>query len=89
MFDLEQGCTVGYYFFDNVDRQYLTEIWCSPVMTETHPDPWGDAKRPVDARGLALYPISKTDRIYMRVGLVWVLDFGWFDDEKPLSFSVI
>jgi hypothetical protein len=92
LFDLEQRCAIGYYFPDNVDRKYLTEIWCSPVMTETHANPWrdtGKSSNNEDARCLALYPISKTDRIYMRVGLVWILDFGWFDDDTEFSFSII
>jgi hypothetical protein len=92
LFDLEGRCAVGYYFPDNVDRKYLTEIWCSPVMTEAHANPWRDTgKSPnnEDARCLALYPISKTDGIYMRVGLVWILDFGWFDDHTVFSFSII
>ncbi|KAI9773272.1 MAG: hypothetical protein M1839_002184 [Geoglossum umbratile] len=98
LFDLEQRLPIGYYYPDNNDREYLTEIWCSPVMTEERiKHPWGvdsldggeQTARTVDAHCLALYPLSRTDSIYMRVGVVWVLDFGWFEGREASSFSII
>ncbi|KAH0562034.1 hypothetical protein GP486_003260 [Trichoglossum hirsutum] len=97
LFDLERGNAIGFYYPDNDNMRYLTEIWCSPVMTEEksyhgdHNNQGEIQQRPrrLDAHCLALYPVSKTDGIYMRVGMVWVTDFGWFGDHPMSEFSII
>jgi Heterokaryon incompatibility protein (HET) len=88
LFDLEQGVPVGFYYPDNIDRKYLAEIWCSPVITEERGGYPSGGHR-IDAQCLALYPLNKVDSIYMRVGFVWVQDFSWFNGLTKSLFCII
>jgi hypothetical protein len=93
LFDLKQRRALGYYFADNADRRYLTEIWCMPVMTEQRKDlksPDGEvAMRPVETRGLALLRLSEDKDVYMRVGSAWITDYSWFDGVEISTFSIV
>jgi hypothetical protein len=97
LFGLERGLAIGYYYPDNVDKRYLTEVWCSPVMTEEvipsakdrNHEEMQKLSRPVQAQCLALYPVNSAESLYMRVGFAWVRDFGWFGGCDVSSFSII
>jgi hypothetical protein len=43
----------------------------------------------VEARGVALLLLDKSERICMRVGSLWIRDAGWFDSCETESFSII
>jgi hypothetical protein len=88
LFDLEQGSGVGRYIPDNVDRRYLSEVWCSPIMTEVRKSRRGNEKQ-VQAHCLALMRIFEGSNVYLRVGVAWIMDFAWFRDCQVLSYYVI
>jgi hypothetical protein len=94
LFDLKERKSVGWYFADNIDRRYLSEAWCCPIMTEERPPRQGDKLRDgqtsiVEARGIALLLLEKNRKIYMRVGSLWIRDASWFDGCEIESFSII
>lgn len=96
LFDLEEHRTIGYYFADNMDRRFLTEIWCCPVMTEEEivqrsspSDVTQRQSSPIEARCLALVALNETKRLFMRVGNAWIKDFSWFSNCKPTQFAII
>jgi hypothetical protein len=88
LFDLEQGSGIGRYIPDNADRRYLSEVWCSPIMTEVRRWQRSNEKQ-VQARCLALIRIVEGSNVYMRVGVGWIMDFAWFRDCQVLSYYVI
>ena len=88
LFDLEQRRGVGHYNPDNLDRRYLSEVWCAPVMTEVWESP-GDKQTQIHGRCLALIPMFAGSNVYMRVGAAWVKDFSWFRDCEPTSYYII
>jgi hypothetical protein len=88
LFDLERGRGIGRYIPDNLDRRYLSEVWCSPIMTEVRRPSRGDEKQ-VQARCLALVQMFEGSNVYMRVGMAWIMDFAWFRDCQFLSYYVI
>ena len=94
LFDLNERKSVGWYFADNIDRKYLNEVWCCPIMTEERSPRQGEKLRDgqtsvVEARGVALLLLDKNERICMRVGSLWIRDATWFDGCKTESFSII
>ena len=94
LFDLKERRSVGWYFADNIDRRYLSEVWCCPVMTEERPLRQGEIQRDgqtsiVEARGIALLLLEKDMKIFMRVGSLWIRDATWFDGYQMESFSII
>jgi hypothetical protein len=95
LFDLAQGDAVGYYYPDNDNRKHLSQIWCSPLMTEESSfavldDGEEESRKPrIEARCLALYPLDEAECIYMRVGITWITDFSWFNDCSKSSFRII
>jgi hypothetical protein len=96
LLDLEDQRAVGFYFADNVDRRFLTEIWCCPVMTEEEIVQPSSASSVIrrqshltEARCIALLALNKTESIYMRVGNAWIKDFSWFRNCTPAQFSII
>jgi hypothetical protein len=88
LFDLEQRSGVGRYTADNLDRKYLSEVWCSPIMTEVRRAARENEKQ-VQARCLALLRLSEGSNVYMRVGAAWIMDFAWFRDCQFVSYYVI
>ena len=93
LFDLGKKKAVGFYFADNEDRRYLTEIWCMPIMTEQRLDLRLQehrecVTRPVEARCLALLRLSEDREMYMRVGSAWITDYSWFDGAEMSSFLI-
>jgi len=88
LFDLDTRSAIGRYTPDNLDRKYIAQIWCSPVMTEVHPASWG-RKNQIGAQCLALYPLDEARKEYMRVGFVWIHDFEWFGDCSRSDYSII
>jgi hypothetical protein len=94
LFDLAKRKSVGFYFADNADRRYLTEVWCVPVMTEQRTGYMAQkneerALRPVEARCLALLRLCEDRNIYMRVGSAWITDYSWFDAAERSSFYIV
>jgi hypothetical protein len=94
LFDLKERRSVGWYFADNTDRRYLSEVWCCPIMTEERPPRQGEKLRDgqtsiVEARGMALLLLEKNRKICMRVGSLWIRDASWFDGCEMESFSII
>jgi hypothetical protein len=94
LFDLKEGRTVGWYFADNIDRRYLTEVFCCPIMTEEQLSGHGEIllggqHRIVEVRGLALLPLDGSRKIFMRVGSLWIRNASWFDGCEMESFSII
>lgn len=94
LFDLEGRRAVGWYFADNLDRRYLTQIWCCPVMTEER-EPrhvttvlHGQLSN-TEARGLALLRLDEEKKIFMRVGSIWIKDWSWFSGSEMQPFSII
>jgi hypothetical protein len=79
LFDLEQGSGIGNYIPDNLDRRYLSEVWCSQIMTEVRRLSTGTEKQ-VQARCLALMRMDEGSNVSMRVGVAWIKDFAWFRD---------
>jgi hypothetical protein len=88
LFDLEQRSGVGRYSADNLDRKYLSEVWCSPIMTEVRWSP-RESEKQVQARCLALMRLPEGSNVYMRVGAAWIMDFAWFRDCQFVSYYVI
>jgi hypothetical protein len=88
LFDLAERSGVGRYTPDNLDRKYLSEVWCSPVMTEVRRARSGKEKQ-VQARCLALMRFSEGSNVYMRVGVAWIMDFAWFRDCQFVSYYVV
>ncbi|OAP60516.1 hypothetical protein AYL99_05518 [Fonsecaea erecta] len=88
LFDLNTRTPVGRYTPDNIDRKHIAQIWCAPVMTEVHPASRREENK-IGAQCLALYSLDLARCEYMRVGFVWVHDFGWFSDCAMSSYSVI
>jgi len=94
LFDLKERRAVGWYFADNVDRRYLSEVWCCPIMTEERPPRQGEEVRDgqvsvVEARGIALLQLDKNQRIFMRVGSLWIRDASWLGGCETDLFSII
>jgi hypothetical protein len=83
LFDLQSGIIIGKYFADNVDRKYLTEVWCVPVWSE---DRYAGEK---EAHCLALQLLDKEKWIFMRVGYAWIERFDWFADCCSSLFSIV
>jgi hypothetical protein len=88
LFDLGEGIGVGRYIPDNSDRMHLTEIWCSPIMTEVRTRSKKKEKQ-IGAQCLALFPLDRSANIYMRVGLAWIHNFGWFKDCRESSYCIV
>ncbi|EXJ67951.1 uncharacterized protein A1O5_08565 [Cladophialophora psammophila CBS 110553] len=88
LFDLNTLNPVGRYTPDNIDRRHITQIWCSPVMTEIHPASRMKENQ-IGAQCVALYPLDKERMVYMRVGFAWVHDFEWFSDCVKTSYYVV
>ena len=96
LFDLNAGHSVGYFFADNIDRRYLSEVWCCPVLVEeraslyaTEGEEANHQPLQAEARCLVLFPIGVSERVYMRVGLAWILDYEWFEDTESTVISII
>ncbi|KAE9368862.1 hypothetical protein N431DRAFT_347026 [Stipitochalara longipes BDJ] len=94
LFDLNERKSVGWYFADNIDRKYLNEVWCCPIMTEERSPRKGEKLRDgqtsvVEARGVALLLLEKNEKICMRVGSLWIRDASWFNSCDTESFSII
>jgi hypothetical protein len=94
LFDLEEKRAVGWYFADNIDRRHLSELLCCPIMTEERLPRQGEKLRDgqdkiLEARGLALLPLDWSQKIFMRVGSLWIRDASWFDNCEMQSFSII
>jgi hypothetical protein len=93
LFDLGEKKDVGFYFADNADRKYLTEIWCVPIMTEKRDfisrENVERVPRPVEARCLALLRLVGDREVYMRVGSAWITDYSWFEGVEISSFAII
>jgi hypothetical protein len=94
LFDLKERKSVGWYFADNVDRKYLSEVWCCPIMAEERSPRQGEKLRDgqtsiVEVRGIALLPLDKNGDTCMRVGSLWIRDASWFDGCEMDSFSII
>lgn len=94
LFDLEERRAVGWYFADNLDRRYLTQIWCCPIMTEEsesrHGEPISEEQLSItEARGLALLRLDEENKIFMRVGSIWIKDWSWLSGSEMQLFSII
>jgi hypothetical protein len=86
LFDLALGKGIGYFHPDNVDRENLVEIICTPVVsTGSITSIPGESNR--HWHGLGLLEVSPG--IYMRVGSIWIKESGWFDDCEKVDFSII
>jgi hypothetical protein len=44
LFDLNQGRGIGRYIPDKLDRRYLSEVWCSPIIIDVRRPPRGRSK---------------------------------------------
>jgi hypothetical protein len=93
LFDLERKEAVGWYFADNVDKKCLPEIWCFLIMTEEQPGQIGEEissiPSRIEGRGIALLPLDRERKVYMRVGSVWVRDADWFASCITETFTMI
>lgn len=94
LFDLKERRAVGWYFADNIDRKYLTEVFCCPIMTEEQLPRQGEIllnrqSSVMEARGVALLRLDRSRKIFMRVGSLWIRDASWFEGCEMESFSII
>jgi hypothetical protein len=87
LFDLRKGIGIGRYIPDNSNSMHLTEIWCSPIMTEVRTGPKKNEKQR-GAQCLALFPLDRSANIYMRVGFIWIHSFDWFKDCREFSYCI-
>lgn len=90
LFDLEAQVRLGYYWPDNQDRENLTEVWCSPVVST---DPlWHAKEGSKDWYCLAMVRLRDGPGgggTFMRVGLAWIKDADWFNGCERASFCII
>jgi hypothetical protein len=83
LFDFEEEIAIGSYYADNVDRRYLTEVWCVPVWSE---DGY-TGKR--EAQCLILQLLDEKNWIFMRVGHAWIRNFDWFSGCDVSTISIV
>jgi hypothetical protein len=86
LFDLKARIPLGWYVADNQDRENLTEIWCTPVLSSV-----SDIEGRRDWHCLAMVELSANgvSRVFMRVGMAWIKESHWFGDITEEHFSIL